>query len=426
MITATTPAVNARLLRGAVVVTVGLGVAQLSGYAINLVAARTLGPIGFSALASLLALIAIGNVLSLGLQAVVARRLVLSKPDHRNGVGRGALRAGAGAALALGIATAVVSPLVAPLLHFGGVAGVLMVAAALVPITALGGVQGVAQGRESHARLAAVYALTGAGKAVGAIVPAILTGDTDLTMLGFAIGSLAALAVAALVVRPLVTGTRLGLPRLTSETLHASHALLALFVLVSIDVLLARFFLPPETSGLYAAGAILTKVAFWLPQTAVVVAFPRLADRRRARTLGIGAAACAGLGAVVVLVAALAPDLVVAVIGGAAYEVLAPVVWLFALAGAVEAVAQYLLYSRLAVDDRRAVVAVWLAVLVLLLLVWRGPHDSITSVVVPVVLAASLLCLAGIVLSVRERRSGSPQPTPTSAAPGHGPGRNSG
>ena len=54
-------------------------------------------------------------------------------------------------------------------------------------------------------------------------------------------------------------------------------------------------------------------------------------------------------------------------------------------------------------DDRRAVVAVWASVAVLLLTVLVGPHDSLPAVIVPVIGAASLLCLVGALMSWRER-----------------------
>ena len=87
----------------------------------------------------------------------------------------------------------------------------------------------------------------------------------------------------------MVGGTPLAVPGLRSQVLHASHALLALYVATSIDVLLARFWLPGAESGVYAVGALVSKVAFWLPSFVAVVTFPGWptsgAGRRRSRRL---------------------------------------------------------------------------------------------------------------------------------------------
>ena len=60
---------------GGIAVAVGMAVANLLGYALNLVASRLLGPTGFGALGALLGVVLIGNVAALGLQTVTARVL---------------------------------------------------------------------------------------------------------------------------------------------------------------------------------------------------------------------------------------------------------------------------------------------------------------------------------------------------------------
>ena len=60
-------------------VVVGLAAGNGLGYLLNLVASRRLGPDGYGALAALLGVILVGNVLALALQAVVARRTVVAR-----------------------------------------------------------------------------------------------------------------------------------------------------------------------------------------------------------------------------------------------------------------------------------------------------------------------------------------------------------
>ena len=210
-----------------------------------------------------------------------------------------------------------------------------------------------------------------------------------------------------------------GIPR---ETLHASHALLAFFVLTNADLLLARHFLPPTVAGIYAAGSIVTKVAFWLPQAVVVLAFPGLTDQRRPQVMRLGAIAILAISAVLVLVCASAPHIIVAVIGGSAYTALTSDVWWFALLGSLQALAQFLLYSRLAVQDRRAVLALWTAAAILALAVSAGPHSTVVDVARSAGSVLLVLCVVGILMSRREVTPASRPSDQDSPLRGHGPG----
>lgn len=389
-------------LRAAVLVTTGIAVAQMSTYALNLVGARRLGPEGFGELASLLGIVAIGNVVALGLQAVAARRIVTSLPDRRPGAASSVLRASIPAAVAVSVATCLVWPVASPLLHLSGPLDLVLVALALAPLTVTGSELGIAQGNEEPRRLAAAYLLGGLTKSLGGIAGALAGATVTSTLVGLAVGSLLGALALRLLVDHQLSSQRLPLDGLRREVLHASHALLALFVLTNADLLLARHFLTASQTGIYAAGSVVAKVAFWLPQAVTVLAFPGMADARRRRSLLVGGAAVLSLGGVLVVGSAVLPRLVVAVVGGSAYDDLAPVVWAFALLGAVQALAQFLLYSRLAVEDRRAVAALWLAVMALVVVVWVGPHATTRDIVLDAVAVVVALCIAGALLARSE------------------------
>ena len=79
-------------LGGALIVAVCIALGQAATYLLNLVSARHLGPARFGELASLLGVLAIGNVVALAVQAVVARRVVAAGPTSAAGVGQTALR----------------------------------------------------------------------------------------------------------------------------------------------------------------------------------------------------------------------------------------------------------------------------------------------------------------------------------------------
>ncbi len=389
-------------LRGAVLVGVGLAIGQAMAYLLSLIAARSLGPDGYGVFGSMLALLMVGGVLALGIQAAGAKRVVLAPGGQRPAVGSGIVRWSLVAALAIGIATIVVSPALSWLLHLDGPWFIVLVAANLAPLTISGSLLGVAQGREAYARLAAIYAIVGIGRAVGGILAVVVTESIMWALVGMAIGTWMAVAVGWFFSKPLVELPGKKLAGFRIEVFHATHALLALFVLTNLDVLLARHFLPAEQAGLYAAGAVVTKVAFWLPQFVATIAYPRLADHRRAATLTKGALAVVIIGVASVGFVALFPNFVVTFIGGAAYEALASEIWIFAAIGATFALAQFLLYSQIAASKKAAIAVLWIATLALVVLVIAF-HASVLQIALIVLGVALSLSLVGVVELFFER-----------------------
>ena len=103
------------------------------------------------------------------------------------------------------------------------------------------------------------------------------------------------------------------------------------------------------------------------------------------------------------------PGLVIAVVAGDEYTSLAPDLWIFGLIGAAFSLAQFLLYSRLAVDDRRAVFALWAAVVFIFagVSVWHASVAQVATVVAVVALALSAVGVASLII---DRRHGVPHP----------------
>jgi O-antigen/teichoic acid export membrane protein len=390
---------------GATWVAVAMAVANGLGYLLNLVSSRVLGPSGFGALGALLGLILIGNVAALGLQAVTARVLAADRAaaaSHAAALYRLALLSAAGVA-ALALAAA---PMLTELLHLTDAAAVWLLPLVLAPLTVTGVQLGLLQGTERFRSLGNLYVVAAAGKVGGGLVGAMAGGSVTSTIAGTAVGATLSAATGHVMVRGLLGGGagRIGRERVR-ELLYATHSLLVLFALTNVDVLLARHYLPGPEAGRYAVGAVVAKGAFWLPGFVAVVALPALSDaarRRRAAVRSIAAVAACGVAATAVC--AVFGDLVVALVGGSAYASLAPRVWLFAAAGSLYALAQLLLYSRLAATDRRALVAVWAALLFLVVLVVGGRHDSTTEIIVSVIAAATALVGTGALAEVHEHR----------------------
>jgi hypothetical protein len=197
---------------GGAAVVGSLAAANGLGYVLNVVASRRLGPERYGALAALLGVILIGNVLALALQAVVARRTVVARAPGSSGKVAGwTVRFTVGCAAvaaALGLVAAV--PLT-HLLHLGSLLPALLLGLSLGPLTLVGGELGVLQGAERFHALAGLYLIAGAGKVGGGVVGVLATDSVTGAMVGTAVGTLvAALAGAGLVRRALPRAARSG------------------------------------------------------------------------------------------------------------------------------------------------------------------------------------------------------------------------
>lgn len=174
-----------------------------------------------------------------------------------------------------------------------------------------------------------------------------------------------------------------------------------LFVFTTVDLFLARHFLPGDSSGGYVAAATIGKTVLALPAAAVSVAYPRLvaawagggrAAALRSALLVVGAPAL-----LVAAVVAAVPGLVLAVLyGSGTYSDAATVTRVLALVAGVNAFVSVLVHAALA----RVAWTQWLpwvgsAVEIALILVW---HDSALMIAWCSAAAAGLLVVALAVL----------------------------
>jgi hypothetical protein len=436
------------LPRDALVLAAGMAVANAGNYGFNLVMAFLLGPEAYGALAALLALVLVGSVPGLALQAVVARRTARAGDAAWPGAGWLVGRAGLGLLLLALLA----GPGLVLFLHLEGAAPVLWLALAVAPAPLLFAVQGLLQGRERFGALATVMvagatvklaiglALVAAGLGVGGAMAGVAAGAALAAIAGLRLAAPAAPGVvddltppapgsatlphrgtrdrragveAARVGRARVGRARVGRARVGRawagrawawaggggsgagwwrEVGTATTGLMGLFLLANLDVLLARHYLDRAAAGRYALGAVVAKVAFWAPQFLVTLIFPRLAggaDPRR--LLGGSALLIGGFGGL--LAAALAGadrlGLAVPVLGGG-YAGLGPLLPLFAALGTGLALVQLLLFEGIATRDRRmgrAVVAALVAEVALVAGPLHGGPGQVAGAALAVVAA---------------------------------------
>ena len=402
------------------VIAVAMGVMNLTTYGFTILAARLLGPVEYGALAAVMGLLLVLNVLSLGLQATGARR-VAAAPGGREAIEREVMRTTYRCALALGAISLAASPLVVAMLNLDSwlVAG--LIAVTVVPLTVMGGQAGILQGERRWGPLALIYLGMGLGRLTFGLVALLVAPDNLGAMVGVTVGAFVpvvagywALRRTALSVAPAKDPA----PRASSavggvlrETFHNSHALLAFFALSNVDVLIARSVLDEHLAGLYAAGLILTKAVLFLPQFVVVIVFPSMSSQGSARRLNLIALGVVfAIGLTTVAGTAVLSGLAVTFVGGPQYAELQDVLWLFASLGTLLAMLQLMVYNVVARQRQRAVFAIWTGLV--LLVVVGSRMDSVLSLLLGVLAVdtlvfAVLLARAGVRSSRPQRESAS-------------------
>jgi O-antigen/teichoic acid export membrane protein len=376
----------------------GTIVANALGYLLTVIAARVLGPAEFGAFGALLALVIADSVAALAVQATTARATAKGQAVVP------VVRAGLIIALTVGVVLGLISPLLREFLRLSSVVPAIAVAVGIVALTATAPALGVVQGAERFPVLAAMVA----GQALLRVTGGLVGMAIEPTAAGALVGIAVCLVVAGvgcwLVARPPLWPAELQtLGGSVRSTVASGGMLLGFVLLTNADVFLARHVLPAQQSGLYAAGAVFTKIAFWLPQFVPLVAFPALTDPRRRRgAVRLGLLAVVGCGAVLVAGVAVWSSLAVAIVAGEQYAALSPWVPWFTALGALLAVAQLLVYAHLASGDRLTTVIVW-AILVAYVAVVELTAVTLPGVLLPTICAAAVVVLWGL---LRERATG--------------------
>src|SRR4051794_37349865 len=152
-----------KTLRGGAAIAVAMGVMNVTTYAFTILSARLLGPAEYGALAAVMGLLLVVNVLSLGLQATGARR-VSAAPGDLAVIEREVMSTSYASALALGVVVLLATPIIAETLNLDSWAAPALIAVTAVPLTVMGGQAGILQGERRWTPLAAIYLAIGIGR----------------------------------------------------------------------------------------------------------------------------------------------------------------------------------------------------------------------------------------------------------------------
>ena len=387
-----------RLIQGVAIVGAGLAIPQVLAYVASVVAARLLIPEDFGAFGAMQGITQIGQPIGLGIQALVARRLVKnSQKKHQD-----LLRFGLEVASAVFFVTLILSYPLSFIFHIDYLVLALTIGA-VAPFVFLSTQLGIAQGKEFYLKLAGIYIVFGIGRSTSAIVGLVIYPDLIYVGIGFFAGTTLSAVIAHFV---LGNSKKFWKSNRTengiNELIKATQALFALYVLVNLDVLLARIVLSQEESGIYTVGMLVAKIAFFMPQAITVVLFPKM-GKNDSSALRLAVIGTALIGSIYVAICYIGSEFIVNAIGGKGYSELYSEVWLFAIEGSLFAILQVLLYGRIAREDTKVSILLWVGSFVAATSVWIIAIDTISSVVYSLIAVTLVLVIIAAVTELRHR-----------------------
>jgi O-antigen/teichoic acid export membrane protein len=393
-----TPQERKRLIQGVIVVGAGLAVPQVLAYAASVIAARLLVPAEFGAFGAMQGITQIGTPIGLAIQAVVARRLVKNSQNKHHDL----LKFGLEVSIAVMILTLLVSFPLSSIFHIDYLVLVLTIGA-VAPFVFISTQLGIAQGKELYLKVAGIYIVFGIGRSISAIVGLLIYPELISVGIGFFGGTLLSVIFAHYILgNSNKFWKTVRAEKGVSELYKAAQALIALYVLVNIDVLLARIVLSPEQSGVYTVGMLVAKIAFFMPQAITVVLFPKM-GKNDSSALRLAVLGTTLIGSAYVGFCYFASEFVVNAIGGASYSELYSEVWMFALEGSLFAVLQVLLYGRIAREDTKVSILLWAGSLIAAISVWLIAIDTVITVVSSLIGVTFILVIIAAVTELRHR-----------------------
>lgn len=255
---------------------VALSFANASNYMFQVVMSRLLGPKDFGLLGGVYSIITVVAVSTQALQTasakVVAARSVTGASGGEDTVARATMRWGA----ILTVVTLAASPLLARFLH-SGLGPTVGLALFMIPV----GMLAIGFGRLQGSEAFVAFAVLSIALAVGRLVVGPAAFIAGLGVTGVVVGSVAVTAAgAAWAVRRTRHVAGAPLDALRGDIGRAGVALILFWVMVSIDVPVARHFLSADAAGQYAVASVIGKAIIWLPGAMSLVMFPRVTTLR--------------------------------------------------------------------------------------------------------------------------------------------------
>ena len=415
-----------RLIRQNIVLFSGGLVAGIGGFVYHAIAGRVLGPAVYGQVAFLIAVYAVGTAPALILIVVLARYTATlaarTDPGVRSLLTR-TVRLITIPSLIAVLITALVARPVAAFEHLGSTIPLLVLGFAIALVWLVAIPRGILQGLQRFTSLSLnfsleivvrttfVYSMLVAGYAVSGAMAAVL------------IGLLFAFFFGIFTLRDHLRGhgvKRVQLRVMATFSLTAAAGIIGVQILYNQDVILAVHYLSSHDGGIYGGLNKIGTIMYFLTLSVSQVLFPRVVeavakDQHPGRILLISAGILSALGAGAMLVFAVVPGLVVAILFGPAFRDATPYVVAVGAIGLALSLDNLLVQFFMAVHDRVFVPILFGAVVleaVLIVLFHQRVGQVIADVLVALLALLALLSFRCWLLLPRLRPESVAEPEP--------------
>jgi O-antigen/teichoic acid export membrane protein len=360
--------------RGAAPLLLSVAAQAAGNLVLHALVGRRLPAGDYGALGTVLAVMTMLALPLVAVQAAASAMIVEGGPVRRTVAGTLRVTTGTGA-FGAGLLLAGAAQLAA-FFHLASVADALVLAPFALVAPPLAAVRGMLLGLARTGSVAVSYL---AGTVTRLVLGVALVGGLGLrgVLAATVLAEAASLGVVVVAARRAATepgsGARLRLAAVTRSGVAVS----GLFVLSTVDLLLARHYLPGAASGGYVAAATIGKTVLAVPAAAMSVVFPRLVTAwpgpGRLAVLGRSAAVVCGTALLGGVAVALVPGLVLRVLYGDSFAGQGGLVRALVLIAAVSSVVSLCTYCALA-RAARTMLLPWAAATaeVALIATWHG------------------------------------------------------
>lgn len=356
---------RSKLASASALLMLSMTVVNAGNYIYNLIMGRWLGPSLFADLSLIVTLLLVVTFLTAPIQMTAARYSAIHTADGDMKTLASLRRfiwfAALGVGLVLMVFFAIFSSVLMNFFHTQSSLAFVIFGAAL-PFSMLQAVErGMLQGRTNFKILAVSYQV----EMWSRLLVSILLVALGLSVNGAVIGISLSFVFTWLVARSAVTGLESG--EKISKEVRLELLAFAAPVLVSqlgqilinnSDVILVKRFFEADEAGRYAALALIGRIVFFATWSVVTTMFPIVAQKQKmgephAHLLWVSLGIVAGVSLPIVLLTLFVPQWVVSILFGEKYLGVASLLWLYALATSLYALANVVINYRLSLGMGR-------------------------------------------------------------------------
>ena len=409
---------NRGLLTGTAALFASMTIVNAGNYLFNLILGRWLGPAAFAELSLIVTLMLMVTLATTTLQTLAAKYAAIYTAENdgarlaglRAWMGRCSWASGVGLLLVLGLGASVLQRF----FHTESVWPFVLLGIGMPLFFAKGVDRGVLLGQTRFGALVLSYQVEMWVRLIAAIA---------FVALGWAVnGAVAALALSFAATWLVTRRAGRSLPRAGTFSVAdrrevlvfagpVAAALVGQILINNSDILIIKHFFAAEAAGQYAALALIGRIVFFATWAVVTTLFPIVAQREQKgephrHLLGLSLGLVLLVSAGIIAVTFFVPELIVNTLFGPAFINIAPLLWLYAVATALYALANVVITYRLSIGDGGGSILAVIAGTAQIAGIWFFHADLRQVVMVQILIMSVLLGLllawdTGLFLSKR-------------------------